>query len=66
MISLMQHLNWDTFPKACSVKFAKVTYININKRNVYHDYIFVSTVLHIQLSLKTLNKFRYLRIFVFF
>ena len=49
----MQHVNMDTFPKACSVKFAKVTYITINKRNIYHEYIFVPTVFHIQLSLKT-------------
>ena len=48
----MQHLNKDTFPWACSVKFAEVTYITINKRNIYHDYIFVSTVFHIQLSMK--------------
>ena len=40
-------------PSACLVKFAKVTYITINKRNIYHDYIFVSTVFHIQLSLTT-------------
>ena len=29
-------------PSACLVKFAKVTYITINKRNIYHDYIFIS------------------------
>ena len=49
----MQHLNKDTFPWACSVKFANETYIIINKHYIYHDYIFVSTVFHIQLSLKT-------------
>ena len=41
-------------PQTCSVKCAKVTYITINKRNIYHDYIFVSTVFYIQLNLKTL------------
>ena len=31
---------------------------------MYHDNIFVSTVFHFQLSLKTYNKFRYLHIFL--
>ena len=34
-------------------QIAKVTYVTINKWNIYHDYIFVSNVIHIQLSLKT-------------
>ena len=40
-------------PLSLFSQFAKVTYITINKQNIYDDYIFVSTVFHIQLSLKT-------------
>ena len=38
----MQHLNKDTFPWACSVKFAKVTYKTIDKRNIYIMIIYLS------------------------
>ena len=38
----MQHLNKDTFPWACLVKFAKVTYKTIDKRNIYIMIIYLS------------------------